>query len=184
MSERVDISGLSVDRDLYDLLEEISVGSGVEATAFWHSMAAIIDDLGVQNRSLLEKRDHLQEQIDAIDQAKKGSRLPVLSTNNRARYVIHKSILTEYLSTKALDGVQKQKLEKLTLENLVDDKPDLKDTITSFGAVKPDATLDKVKVIMEQSSLTQDVFVTRNGSVDGEVIGWITNVILDKHSRL
>jgi len=57
MSDRIDISGLSVDRGLHDLVEEISVGTGIEAAAFWQSLADIMAELGAQNRSLLEKRD-------------------------------------------------------------------------------------------------------------------------------
>ena len=73
MSERVEISGLGVDRDLYNLVEEIAVGSGVEVAAFWQSMADIINDCAGQNRSLLEKRDHLQNQIDAWHKSSTGS---------------------------------------------------------------------------------------------------------------
>ena len=76
MSERIEISGLSVDRELYDLVEEISVGTGVEITAFWQSMADIIDELAGQNRSLLEKRDDLQNQIDAWHRSNSGTVQP------------------------------------------------------------------------------------------------------------
>ena len=72
MSDRIDISGLSVDRGLYDLVEEISVGSGIEASNFWQSLADIMAELGAQNRSLLEKRDQLQTQIDAWHKSNQG----------------------------------------------------------------------------------------------------------------
>ena len=55
MSDRVDISGLSVDSGLYQLVEEIAAGSGVEVEAFWQSLAGILDELGAQNRELLDK---------------------------------------------------------------------------------------------------------------------------------
>ena len=72
MRERVETSGLSVDRDLFNLVEEIATGSGVEVAAFWQSMADIIDDLGEQNKSLLEKRDDLQDQIDTWHKSNAG----------------------------------------------------------------------------------------------------------------
>ena len=72
MSDRIDISGLSVDRGLYDLVEEISVGSGIEASNFWQSLTDIMTELGAQNRSLLEKRDQLQTQIDAWHKSNQG----------------------------------------------------------------------------------------------------------------
>ena len=72
MNDRIEISGLSVDRGLYDLVEEISVGSGIEASNFWQSLADIMAELGAQNRSLLEKRDQLQTQIDAWHKSNQG----------------------------------------------------------------------------------------------------------------
>ena len=40
MSDRVEISGLSVDRALYDLVEtEVTPGSGVDSAAFWQAFA-------------------------------------------------------------------------------------------------------------------------------------------------
>ena len=65
MSERVDISGLSVDRGLHDLIEEISVGTGIETPSFWQSLADIVAELGPQNADLLQQRDQLQTKIDA-----------------------------------------------------------------------------------------------------------------------
>jgi malate synthase len=64
MSDRVEIGGLSVDRGLYDLIDEISPGSGVESAAFWQSLADIVIELGAQNRGLLQQRDQLQTGID------------------------------------------------------------------------------------------------------------------------
>ncbi len=64
MSDRVDISGLSVDRGLHDLVEEISIGTGIKTPSFWQSLADIVAELGAQNADLLQKRDQLQNQID------------------------------------------------------------------------------------------------------------------------
>ena len=47
MSDRVEIGGLSVDRGLYQLVEEIADGTGVEVAGFWQSLDAIVDELGV-----------------------------------------------------------------------------------------------------------------------------------------
>jgi malate synthase len=64
MSDRVEINGLSVDRGLYDLVDEIIPGSGVESGAFWQSLADIVTELGPQNREFLQQRDQLQTDID------------------------------------------------------------------------------------------------------------------------
>jgi len=65
MGDCVDISGLSVDQGLYDLVEEISVDTGIESPSFWQSLAEIVAELGSGNTDLLQKRDQLQNQIDA-----------------------------------------------------------------------------------------------------------------------
>jgi len=66
MTNTVEVGGLKVKEALYRLIRnEIAPGTGVEADAFWASLGKIVNDLGLRNRELLEKRDSLQEQIDA-----------------------------------------------------------------------------------------------------------------------
>ena len=73
MSQRIELHGLSIDRALHDLIaEEIAPGSGIDAAQFWQSLADIIADLAGKNRALLEKRDALQQQIDAWHRAHPG----------------------------------------------------------------------------------------------------------------
>ena len=65
MSDRIEISGLSIDSDLYQLInEEIMPGTGVEAAHFWQSLADIHAALGQGNRAMLDKRDQIQQQLD------------------------------------------------------------------------------------------------------------------------
>ena len=70
MSERVELHGLSVAKELYDLVcDEIMPGSGVEADRFWADLSRIVADLGPKNRALLDKRDELQAKIDGWHKA-------------------------------------------------------------------------------------------------------------------
>ncbi|MDJ0779103.1 MAG: malate synthase G [Gammaproteobacteria bacterium] len=65
MSDRIEVSGLSVDRGIYDLVErEALPASGVESAAFWEGLAGIVRDLGPDNRRLLQVRDDLQARLD------------------------------------------------------------------------------------------------------------------------
>jgi len=65
MNDRIEISGLSVDGALYELVDkEIAPGTGVDSTAFWQALADLNELLGAENRRLLDKRDFLQTQID------------------------------------------------------------------------------------------------------------------------
>ncbi len=73
MANRVEVGGLKVHEALYRLVQnEIAPGTGVEADAFWASLGKIVKDLGPKNRKLLEKRNSLQNQIDAWYLARKG----------------------------------------------------------------------------------------------------------------
>ena len=66
MGDRLDICGLEIDRDLYQLVDqEIAPGTGVDSAHFWQALADIHASLGGANRALLQKRDDLQRQLDA-----------------------------------------------------------------------------------------------------------------------
>ncbi|GAB2898346.1 malate synthase G [Microbulbifer echini] len=65
MTERVQIGDLQIAPELYNLVcEEVIPGTGVDAEKFWAGLDAIVRDLAPVNRSLLQKRDELQETLD------------------------------------------------------------------------------------------------------------------------
>ena len=73
MANSVEIGGLKVNEELYQLVrDEITPGTGVEPDAFWSALGKIVSDLGPKNRSLLEKRNALQKQIDSWCLARRG----------------------------------------------------------------------------------------------------------------
>ncbi|MFW6278047.1 MAG: malate synthase G [Halorhodospira sp.] len=74
MSERVQVGGLQVARELYDLVaDELVPGTGVEAETVWNELGRIVRDLGPRNRELLERRASLQHQIDEWHRQRRGS---------------------------------------------------------------------------------------------------------------
>ena len=76
MGNRIAIGNLRIDEDLYALVrDEIAPGTGIEADAFWKAFDDIVAAFGAENRSLLEKRDSLQQQIDAWHLARKDEQL-------------------------------------------------------------------------------------------------------------
>ena len=76
MGNRIAIGNLRIDEDLYTLVrDEIAPGTGVEADAFWKAFDDIVAAFAPENRSLLEKRDALQQQIDAWHLSRKDERL-------------------------------------------------------------------------------------------------------------
>lgn len=65
MPNRIEVSGLQVAEELYVFVrDEALPGSGIEESAFWGGVAAIVEDLGPRIRQLLAGRDELQRQLD------------------------------------------------------------------------------------------------------------------------
>jgi hypothetical protein len=50
--------------------------------------------------------------------------------------------------------------------------------------VKEDATLADAKDAMDHAQDCQDVFVTKAGTKDEEVLGWITNNIIQDNAKV
>ncbi len=66
MTERIEVCGLKVARVLHDLIEQdIAPGTGISAQDFWSSLATILADLTPKNVALIERRTHLQAEIDS-----------------------------------------------------------------------------------------------------------------------
>jgi len=62
-----------MDEGLYALIkDEIAPGTGIEPDAFWKAFGDIVTAFAPENRALLDKRDALQQQIDAWHLARKG----------------------------------------------------------------------------------------------------------------
>ncbi len=78
MAEGIKVGELRIDRELYQLIEEeIAPETGVEPEAFWHALGEIVRDLAQTNRTLLRKRDRLQEQIDEWHRDRKGEAIDI-----------------------------------------------------------------------------------------------------------
>ncbi len=73
MTQRTMIGGLQVATELYDLVKnEITPGTGVSAESVWQLLEHIITELGPKNRTLLQKREDIQAQIDAWHLERQG----------------------------------------------------------------------------------------------------------------
>ncbi len=63
---RIEKHGLAIDAGLHDfLVAEALPGTGVDADGFFAAFSEIVHDLAPKNRTLLARRDALQEQLDA-----------------------------------------------------------------------------------------------------------------------
>ncbi|OUS18492.1 malate synthase G [Gammaproteobacteria bacterium 50_400_T64] len=73
MNERVQIGGLQVASELYQLVnEQVIPGTGVDSEKFWADFESILNDLGPRNAELLAIRESLQTQIDQWHEARAG----------------------------------------------------------------------------------------------------------------
>ncbi|NNL03936.1 MAG: hypothetical protein HKO85_01515, partial [Xanthomonadales bacterium] len=62
MESRIECSGLSVAKELYNLVaEEIAPGTGIEPAEFWAAYADIVEHMVPANQFLLEKRDRMHD---------------------------------------------------------------------------------------------------------------------------
>jgi malate synthase len=74
MSQRVQVGGLQVAKELYDFINTQALpGSGIEEQQFWSRFDRIVHDLAPRNRALLAKRDALQAKIDEWHRAHRGA---------------------------------------------------------------------------------------------------------------
>ena len=74
MAQRINTHGLQVDSDLYEFITHSALpGTGVDVDGFWTEFSAIVDELTAENRTLLDKRDSLQAQIDAWHRSHRGN---------------------------------------------------------------------------------------------------------------
>ncbi|MCL4119618.1 UNVERIFIED_CONTAM: hypothetical protein GTU68_003150 [Idotea baltica] len=66
MSERTVIQGLQIAPELVEFIEEKALpGTDIGADQFWAGLARVMNELGPENRALLERRTELQGKIDA-----------------------------------------------------------------------------------------------------------------------
>ncbi|MEZ0123377.1 MAG: malate synthase G [Candidatus Reddybacter sp.] len=73
MSERIEIGGLQVASELYQLVnEQVIPGTGIDSDKFWADFESILNDLGPRNAELLAIRESLQAQIDPWHEARAG----------------------------------------------------------------------------------------------------------------
>ncbi|NWO06330.1 MAG: malate synthase G [Alteromonadaceae bacterium] len=76
MTERVEIGGIQVAKNLYDFVNNQAIpGTGVDPDKFWAEFDKIVNELAPRNRELLAKRDDIQEKMDSWNREHKGQKL-------------------------------------------------------------------------------------------------------------
>ena len=93
MTQRIEIGGLRVAQDLYNLVrDEIAPGTGIDPDDFWSAFGAIVRDLTPRNRELLAERDRLQAE-DLAKLCPEGClEKPVTRSGSGSRLVIARRV--------------------------------------------------------------------------------------------
>jgi hypothetical protein len=115
--------------------------------------------------------DKLREYLDPDHTPTQDvTRLPILDSEARALYIIHRSVLFEQLAKSDPGKPADQKLQGLLA------RARLASLITSWATVHENAVLGDAKRAMEAAANAQDVFVTRSGRPNEPIVGWLSNV--------
>ena len=111
----------------------------------------------------------------------------ILSAGDVLRYIIHKAMVEKYLLSITL-GTHAAPAGKaagaITLADMLGDDAQIKQYSTLAGFVSQDATLADAKSRMDSITNCQDVFVTKTGSKDEPILGWITDNKIAANSKV
>jgi hypothetical protein len=106
------------------------------------------------------------------------SRVPLVDAQTRPLYIVHRSMVDQFMLERARAGATTSQLNDLTLADLFAE-PGMQEMFeTTFAVVAEQATLADVRIEMANSRDIRDVFVTAEGKRDGPIKGWLTNVDL------
>lgn len=105
------------------------------------------------------------------------TRLPVLDDTGALRYIVHRSLIKEFVA-----GWQGS--HSPTLADFAQNTDNYALIFEAVAFVSQSAPIGDAKKAMEDIPRCQDVIITTNGRRDEPVIGWLTNVDLGRLTRV
>ena len=121
--------------------------------------------------------------LDELASKKMGNRIPLLDEKDYPKYVIHRSTIDKFLAEKARSTTPTD-MKILTLQDILSDADLGKTLETSFVTVREDSNLADAKDAMDRTPDCQDVFITKGGTKNEEVKGWLTNVMIAENAKV
>lgn len=172
----------SANRSVQQLVDKITSDKKLQSVKAVDVMIPL-EKLTYQELKTGEDLTKFRLKEDCIDYlASKGiKRIILLDENKKAKYVIHRDLISFFLADQSLAG---NAVTGLTLKDMYDNgNADVKNTMDNcIRFVNENATLFDAKQLISQVKTCQDVFITTNGSSDEPVMGWITNVTITENS--
>ena len=110
------------------------------------------------------------------DKSHPRQRLPMLDAESRGKYVLHRSTIDAFVAPKKRPPDVDE--STLSLKDLLEDSKVKDYIVNSFLPLIPDATLADAKDLLDKNPQCLDILVTQDGTKNGTVVGWITNVMV------
>jgi hypothetical protein len=170
----------AASKSAQNLVRQLSPREKLQAEPAGHAMMKINDVTTFKIPADKTEADiKIKQLIDEgfeKDKAQPRQRLPILDAQGRGKYVLHRSTVDAFVAPiKRPPDVDES---TLTLKSLLED-PKVKENINkSFMALSEDKTLADAKDLLDKNPQCLDILVTQDGTKNGAVVGWITNVMV------
>lgn len=115
------------------------------------------------------------------------TRIPVFDAEGRAKYVIHESVLFKFIANQVRTAPGKDQPfdpTKITLAEFLDAEGVRALVAESMVFVPVTAKLGEAREAMMKKENCRDAFVTTKGTREERVLGWLTNIEIERYCRL
>jgi hypothetical protein len=110
------------------------------------------------------------------DKSHPRQRLPMLDAEGKGKYVLHRSTIDAFVAPKKRPPDVDE--TTLSVKDLLEDSKVKDYILNSFLPLAPEATLADAKDLLDKNPQCLDILVTKDGTKNGTVVGWITNVMV------
>jgi hypothetical protein len=176
----------AANRSLSDMVDKMS--PPVEKLKSVHVTDKMITKGKIFYKTLVETpQTKLVEILQKFNESNEvWSRLPILDEQGCLKYIIHRTVIDKFLVDKLWnpDPSSPKTIDQFTVQDLLGEPKYQKLLETNFAMVGEESTLADVKELMDAMPECKDVFITKTGSQDEPLSGWITNAIVIENAQL
>jgi hypothetical protein len=128
-------------------------------------------NVGASDPTTIKLRDLVNEL-----NSRRLNRLPILDTSDCVKYMVHRSLIEQFIVKRVLSPEPGSSPDQLSLADLLGDQELRTIFENTFVTVAEHATLAEAKTAMVDRPGCSDVFITKLGSRTEPILGWLTNV--------